>query len=239
VTPSTLVGDLALTTPLAALRRDGIVKVPGMPVEQVDALWVAMQDQPRFAGHVKREGRPCEGMPISCWDMHDLMMAPHFWEFALAFTPMAALYLQTAPLLYSLNLFESLPSDMDLHPGIEVFHRDYDDTRFVALFLYLTDVNPGDGSHLYQIGTQDGAPWTRTIEVCGPRGTAFLADTRGFHRGFRPTSGPRRMAWARWGVSDPPASYVRDCLRPISRERLGDRYPEDFALRQLVRLVAA
>lgn len=213
--------------------------VPGLTVSKVDELWDAMRTQPRFAGHVKREGRPCAGMPISCFDMHDLIAAPHFWEWALEFSDIAALYLGLPPLLYSMNLFESLPSSLPAHPGIEVFHRDYDDVKFLALFLYLTDVYPGDGSHLYQVGTQDGGPSTRTVEICGPRGTAFLADTRGFHTGIRPTSGPRRLAWARWGVSNPPASYVRDCLSPAPRERLGDRFPKDPAMQRIVRLVAA
>lgn len=236
---STLVRDTALMSLLPTLQHDGIVRVPGLSVEQVDVIWDAVRDCPRYAGHVKREGRPCVGMPISCWDMHDLIVAPHFWEWALAFTPLAEVYLGVVPLLYSMNMFESLPSELPPHPGIEVFHRDYDDVRFVALFVYLTDVHLGDGSHLYQCGTQDGGAATRISAICGQRGTAFLADTRGLHRGHRPTSGPRRMAWARWGVSDPPASYVRDQLRPMPHERLGTRYSADPGLQQRVRLVVA
>lgn len=231
--------DLALETVLPTLRRDGIVSVPGLSTTQVDALWAAVQDCPRYAGHVKREGRPHAGQPISCWDMHDLIVAPHFWEWAVAFTPLAALYLGATPLLYSMNVFESTPSDWPPHPGIEVFHRDADDVRFLALFLYLTDVHDGDGAHVYQCGTQDLGSEMREMEMCGPRGTAFLADTRGFHRGHRPTTGPRRLAWARWGVSDPPASYVRDQLQPLPRARLGSRYPTDPALQAIVRLVVA
>jgi hypothetical protein len=227
------------TALLKALRRDGIVSVPGLSTDHVDAIWEDVRECPRYAGHVKREGQPPDGRPITCWDMHDLMLAPYFWEWAVSFTPLAAQYLCIAPLLYSMNLFESTPSDWDPHPGIEAFHRDYDDTRFLALFLYLTDVYPGDGSHVYQCGTADGGPMTRTEEVCGPRGTAFIADTRGFHRGLRPTSGPRRMAWARWGVTDPPASYLRDRLQPLPRARLGYRYPTDPELQRLVRLVVA
>lgn len=224
---------------LESLQRDGIVLLPELRTAHVDAIWEALRNRSRFAGHVKREGRPHTGQPISCWDMHDLLLAPYFWELALSFTPLAGEYLDAPPLLYSCNVFESTPSDWPPHPGIEVFHRDADDTRFLALFLFLTDVSAGDGAHCYQCGTKDGGQLTQRAEVYGPRGTMFLADTRGLHRSIRPTTGPRRLAWARWGVSDPPASYIRDCLRPLPRARLADRYPKDPELQRIVRLVVA
>lgn len=227
------------TDALSLLWRDGIMPVPGLSPGAVDVIWRELRGRTRYAGHVKREGRAYAGQPISCWGMHDVILAPYFWEWALWSAPLADAYLGTSSLLYSLNVFESVPSDMSPHPGLEVFHRDYDDTRFLALFMYLTDVYPDDGSHVYQCGTQDGGAVTRLEEVCGPRGTAFVADTRGLHCGGRPTTGPRRLAWARWGVSDPPASYVRDQLRPLARARMGERYPEDPLLQQRVRLVVA
>lgn len=225
-----------------ALQRDGIVSVPGLKPAQVDAIAEALKACPRYAGHVKREGRPYTGQPIHCWDMHDLLRAPHFWEWALALTPMAEAYLGPTPLLYSLNVFESVPDDLPPHPGLEVFHRDYDDTRFVAAFMYLTDVGPGDGAHIYQCGTHrddQAPPLVSTAEMYGVRGRAWLADTRGLHRGCRPMTKPRRLAWARWGVSDPPASYVRDCLTPLPKAQLGARYPIDPEIQRCVRLVVA
>jgi hypothetical protein len=224
---------------LLELQHSGIAHVPGLREGRIDAINEWLLDKPRWNGHVKREGVPHDGRPISCWDMHDMILAPRFWEWALSFTPTAAVYLGCAPLLYSINAFESLPSDWDPHPGIEVFHRDQDDDRFVALFLCLTDVYPGDGSHLFKKGSHLGGEGTETIEMCGPRGTAFIADTRGLHCGIRPTSGPRRLAWARWGLSDPPASYVRDRLKPIDKDKLGSRYPSDLFMQSAVRLVAA
>lgn len=236
---STALGNAALMALFPTLQRDGIASAPGLSISQIDDMWAWLRDRPRYAGHVKREGRAYTGQPISCWDMQDLILAPHFWEWALSFSSYAEAYLGERSLLYSLNVFESVPSDMPPHPGIEVFHRDYDDIRFIALFLYLTDIHPGDGSHLYQCGTQDGGKETRIVEICGGRGTAFFADTRGLHCGRRPTTGPRRLAWARWGVSDPPASYMRDQLQPIPRERLAHRYPSDPGMQRCVQLVAA
>lgn len=76
---------------------------------------------------------------------------------------------------------------------------------------------------------------TRT--VYGPPGTAFLADTRGLHMGERPTTGPRLLLWARWGVSERPWAYDNDQTVPVDRATLGDRYPNDSRLRELVSLV--
>ena len=225
---------------LTTLQRDGIVEIPGLSTEQVDAVWNALRERPRYAGHVKREGRPYTGQPISCWDMHDLIVAPHFWEWALSFAPLAKAYLGVFPLLYSMNVFETTPHDWAPHPGIEVFHRDADDVKFLALFVYLTDVSrPEDGAHQFKLATHEYTTFDETRTILGPAGTAFLADTRGLHMGIRPTTGPRRMAWARWGVSDPPPSYVRDCLTPLPRARLGDRYPTGPILQRQVRLVVA
>jgi hypothetical protein len=224
---------------LATLQREGMLPVSGLSLQQVDGIIAALKLCPRYAGHVKREGLPPDGRPITCWDMHDVMLTPYLWEWAVAFTPLAWAYLGKAPLLYSINAFESVPCDWPPHPGVEVFHRDQDDTRFLALFIYLTDVPDSDGAHVYQCGTHNGGPTILTKEVSGPRGTAFLADTQGLHRGIRPRVAPRRMAWIRWGVSDPPASYIRDQLTPLPKERLGARYPADATMQALVRLVTA
>src|SRR5262245_12510672 len=102
---------------LTKLRSEGIVRVPGMPTAHVDAMWASVRHGQRYAGHVKREGRPYAGMPISCWGMHDVILAPHVWEWALSFTAMAGVYLDTDPLLYSINVFESNPSSLEPHPG--------------------------------------------------------------------------------------------------------------------------
>jgi len=229
-----------MTTMLAetveTLARDGVVSVPGLELRQAEEILEHLRSTPRYACHVERDRRPYAGGEVSCWGMDSLLAAPHFFEWALTFTDVAAVYLEQAPRLYSVNAFETYPSLARLNPDIQEFHHDKDDVRFVALFVYLTDTGP-DGAHQYQRGTHLGYGNRGLSEVYGPRGTAFLSDGRGQHRGLRPETQSRVIAWARWGISNPPASYLWDRMRPVSREVLGERYPANPAIRESIRLV--
>jgi ectoine hydroxylase-related dioxygenase (phytanoyl-CoA dioxygenase family) len=92
----------------------------------------------------------------------------------------------------------------------QLFHRDKDDWRFVKLFVYLTDVDDQSGPHVYVPGShrplrgefsgqrryQDeevereyGKDATRLFT--GARGTAFLENTYGLHKGLPPRRGER------------------------------------------------
>ena len=92
----------------------------------------------------------------------------------------------------------------------ELFHRDKDDWRFLKLFLYLTDVTEDSGPHIYVPSSHryggpefrrqrryDDTEVSRVFgeagihQFIGPRGTAFLENTYGLHRGLPPRSGLR------------------------------------------------
>ena len=126
----------------------------------------------------------------------------------------------------------------------ELFHRDVDDWRFLKLFVYLTDVDDEAGPHAYVSGSQSipklkrirrysEAEVTQTFGpgaiklFRGPRGTTFLEDTFGLHRGLPPRTrnrlvlqvvyslgalpyGPRRPFDAHGLASDAIASYARE-----------------------------
>jgi hypothetical protein len=92
-----------------------------------------------------------------------------------------------------------------------LWHRDLDDRRIFKLFIYFTDVGEGDGPLIYAPSTHaDGSvkrtpetfgeegtsarrsndvqmnavvPKEKWIAATGPRGTAILVDTRGYHKG--------------------------------------------------------
>ena len=221
------------------LRRDGIVAIPGLSRSSAREVLAYLDGRPRHHGHVKGASVAAHQPGNStCWAHEDVLGAPHFFEFALGLTDDAKRYLERDALLYSVNVFTTYPIDGPMNPDIQVYHRDRDDERFLALFVYLTDVcTLSDGAHQFQMGTHDGGPAAGTCTILGRAGTAFLADTRGLHRGERPSSKTRTMAWARWCVSDPPASYLWDGQRSAPRDVLGDRYPTDSALRDSIRLV--
>lgn len=168
---------------------------------------------------------------VICWRMGDAVLAPHLLEFALAWTDFAAEYLGVAtPLLYSMNVFTTRPGEI-VRPDIQDWHKDSDDVRFMPMFFYLSDV--GD----------DGAQELRNdageiiAHITGPAGTVFLSDTMRDHRGLKPQNAERTIAWARWGVSDPPPSYVWDRLESIDKALLGDRYPTDARLQESIKLI--
>jgi len=77
-----------------------------------------------------------------------------------------------------------------------------DRQNFLNFFIYLTDVTPETGCHTYIRGSEPTRPMTLRrdgrypdeeiaaayrpedhIEICGPRGTVFVAHTKGIHKG--------------------------------------------------------
>jgi hypothetical protein len=91
----------------------------------------------------------------------------------------------------------------------QFFHRDNPSSRWLKLFVYLADVGPNDGPHVFVRSShktnellKTGARFTdqavreacgseRVVEITGPFGTAFLEDTYGLHKGELPKVGTR------------------------------------------------
>lgn len=226
-----------------ALRENGVVKVPGLNDRQLCdvrdhfAACSVYKDAhvPQTARNrsdfmvAREDARDCECL---CVHTDEAILAPHLFELALSYTDVAAEYLQRdPPVLYSTNAFWTRPGTEPLRADIQAYHRDQDDTRFLALFVYLTDIlNEFDGPHDIQ-----GPKGVKTIY--GPAGTAFLADTSHLHRGRKPRFSERGLLWWRWGVSDKPPAGQWDHIEPISRSRMGSRYPTDPRLQESVRLL--
>lgn len=232
-----------MTPSLTTLQRDGVLELGrAFTATQIADVWAHLNPRPRFDGHVKIDGHPVRSDSVhTCWGQADVLTAPHLFDYALGLTAFVGDYLLTAePLLFSVNAFTMHPSAQPLSPDTQEYHRDKDDARFLALFVYLTGVStPTDGAHQFLTGTHDGAPTGERVTVLGPSGTAFLSDGRGLHKGLRPTAAPRTIVWMRWGVTNPPPAYVWCKLQPIAKDRLGDRYPVDERLQRSIRLVAA
>jgi len=137
-----------------------------------------------------------------------------------AFAAIAESYLNTRPSIGGIDVWWSARYGNE--PGsdaAQLFHFDFDaPPAWLKLFVYVTDVGPGNGPHVYVRGTHkagiSGAKALRArgyqrisdseiedtfgkdtlAEITGPRGTTFLADTRGFHKGTLPVSGDRLLA---------------------------------------------
>lgn len=222
-------------TVLANLKQNGISNVaPGLSRTEAEALRLTLRQRGVFNAHVRvySDDVPYpflhaeQNFPVWCHGMPDVMLAPHFFDLALKWTPLAEAYLGQEPRLYSFNAFWSRPSQEDPIHDLQTFHRDKDDTKFLALFMYGTDVlTDNDGPHCYMVGTHDDEEKLPFHEhrILGPAGTTFLADTRGLHLGLKPKRGSRLILWARWGVSEKPWAYENDKLAPMNKEMLGLR----------------
>lgn len=243
-----------MASTLTTLRRDGIANVypplgPGPAAEIAAYLRAAPcynEHCKVYSDQVARSWDETAAMAdVWCHDLETVVNAPHLWDLAISLLPTAAAYLEAPPRLYSLNAFWTRASDNPPMTDLQTLHRDRDDERFLALFVYGTDVlRYPDGPHTFRVGTHrtDHVPSDITVdhEIYGPAGTAFLSDGRGLHMGVKPTSpNPRLILWARWGISERPWAYGQDQLSPVAAALLGDRYPADAATRKLVELVAA
>jgi hypothetical protein len=167
---------------------------------------------------------------VVSWHMHDVMRAPHLLRKFLLYSWEASAFLEVEnAVLYSINAFCTRPV-AHVRPDIQDWHRDTDDVKFVPLFTYLTDVGEDEAQHLR--GPQG------EVTISGTAGTTFFSNTMMEHYGGKPKTGERMIVWCRWGVSDPPASYVWDSLEPMDKALLGDAYPTDPWLQRSMRLVA-
>lgn len=123
-------------------------------------------------------------------------------------------YLGLWPCLYSVAAWLNYPVDAPASKS-QLWHRDPEDLKLTKVFIYLVDVDEGCGPFTYIPGTHAfGAEAARaqTLQemrrvaddqmcgvfppnawrVCtGRANTMILADTIGYHRGGRPTSGQR------------------------------------------------
>jgi len=233
---------------LNQLDRDGIYVIPEpIPPEKVMEFNSFLGAFDKWGSHVVAQsgGRLATDESVfACWPMHVSILAPHFFEKVLELSPIADAYLEWKSLLYSINSFETRPSPSNPVGGVNAFHRDGDDSKFISLFMLSTHVfKPEDGSHEFVLGSHKDIPGMgvdgREIKsVTGVAGTLFFAITSGLHRGVRPMSHPRILTWARWGVSNPPSSYLHDQLKPIDSPMLGRRFPADDRTRRMIHLIA-
>lgn len=246
-----------------SLQSDGIYVCPDPVLNDVEmtGLTAALMDATQYRSHVA--GKTEETVPnyseairagwsIFAPHMHDLIMAPCWFEVAMSYFGVAQAYFGGKfPYLYSLNAFWSAPAAGDLYQDTQAWHRDGDDPHQLTLFMLGTDVLSLDaGAHLFQRGThhitddqlgwpfrQDPPDQSWTELVMGPRGTMIVCDTNALHKAIRPVTTPRLLVWARWSTACPPQSYQWDKLSPLPAAKLGNRYPSDQELQRAINLV--
>ena len=164
------------------------------------------------------EGRP-DGCHVAFHSPEDVIAAPHL--LALANRPeilgLAEAFLGARPLISYMAAWWSYPTGLGPQQA-EHFHRDVDDWRFVKLFVYLTDVGPENGPHIYAAGSANRAellPIRRysddevvaamgvdaLVTNTAPAGHGFLEDTFGLHKGQPVRQGARLIFQAVYGLT--------------------------------------
>lgn len=98
----------------------------------------------------------------------------------------------------------------DANLNAQLFHQDRDRLSFLKFFIYLTDVEPDTGPHMYIRGSHANIPWSlrgdgrkndeavkaaglwnEVQEITAPAGTLMAVDTIGLHKGKTPISADR------------------------------------------------
>jgi hypothetical protein len=115
----------------------------------------------------------------------------------------AQAYLGSKPVLDLLSMWWSTARSREASAAAaQLYHFDMDRLKFIKFFVYVTDVGPENGPHVYVSGSvkrkprellrddripdeqiDHHYPAERVTEITGPRGTIFAADTRGLHKG--------------------------------------------------------
>jgi len=147
----------------STLRNQGMLNLgPLLTQEQLDDIDEFLFDKRVYNSHVPYgDGTPrilkesTDHFPFSCYSPADVIACPHLLEVALdsRILGLVSDYLKCLPTLYSMNMWWSVP-----HPktgGIKQWHRDYDDFKFLALFIYLRDVDEETGPHVFVRFTHD------------------------------------------------------------------------------------
>ncbi len=141
------------------LRDEGYAPLgPVLSAAQVTDIVSYLSARPCFDAHVpgasdgipRRLGEGAEDHHYGSYALADVVSAPHLLELANHPTLIwiAARYLGCLPTLYSLNAWWSFAGHGKA-PVSQEFHRDLDEFKFCTLFVFLTEVGPTTGAHVF------------------------------------------------------------------------------------------
>jgi hypothetical protein len=126
-------------------------------------------------------------------------------------------FLGATPTISNVNAWWSF-GDKDRPEEAQNFHRDVDDYKFCKLFIYLTDVTSDSGPHVYVSKTHDSKKLRairrytddeiiqtfgkeNIVELTRPKGSCFLVNTYGFHKGLLPRKGRRLLLQVQYSLN--------------------------------------
>jgi hypothetical protein len=206
---------------LASLQQDGYMPLGEMlSPEKLNQIRLYFHDKPLIGHGNGHHGGNSSGFTIDKtppsvrmaeYGLQDILDCPHLLELANhpALLKLAGDYIGCKPTISAIGLRWSFP-DAGEGSGLQAFHRDCDDWRFIKVFVYLTDVDAGSGPHVYVQGTQlehcnmrlrtysdseimQAYGANRVVSITGAAGFGFAVNTHGIHKGMLPTQRPRLL----------------------------------------------
>jgi hypothetical protein len=144
---------------LATFQRDGIVELPPL---------LSDREIGEVVDHVNAGTETITEKSIRHHSITSIVHAPHILRAVSASWLLSLIesYLETSPTLVDISLWESHPG----HPeplGAQIFHRDRDDFRACKLFIYLNDVGPDHGPHIFVKGSHSPTEIRERISAVG------------------------------------------------------------------------
>ena len=215
---------------VSRLHQDGFYIFPSlMPGEICDQIEAFSRITPAVTEYNRDQSQPLEkydpSHPLSRtyrFREGDSIQSPAIQKLIAdrAFLAIAEQYLGTQPSIGGIDVWWSaLYGNEPGSVAAQLFHFDFDaPPAWLKLFVYVKDVGPDNGPHVYVKGThRAGVAGNRALrargyvrisdeeiemvfgkdavtQICGVRGTVFVADTRGFHKGQMPVARDRLLA---------------------------------------------
>jgi len=229
------------------LRDEGISLGLSLRPEDVQAIHTFTLDHPCFADRHPSRGFYNVEHELACRSLDKQILVAQYFNTgtesdtinSLINDPLLRLiacrYLGSEPRFVGANLWWTYPvnaSEADRAEHAHLFHRDVDDFRFVKFFFYLTDVLPGDGSHVCVKGSHRKPPVSKLfdrwlirrysdeeisrlypppdiLEITGAAGTGFAENTLCVHKGLTPNQSPRLLLQLQFALFDYGAMHDR------------------------------
>lgn len=186
--------------------------------------------------------------PVGRYDFAEeaSLQCPEVQEFATdpAMAAVAQAYLGQPVLMDEIAMWWTTTRKAeDANVNAQLFHQDRDRLSFLKFFIYLTDVTPDTGPHVYLKGSHRGIPWSlrgdgrksddavrkaglwpNVTELCGPAGTLMAVDTIGLHKGKTPITTDRLALESEFSTSLFGMDYELPEFEPTAVVR--ERFPQ-------------
>lgn len=238
---------------LQTLRAHGLAMLPRLlDRHQIDDIHAYLRKRP-LSPHGRSTplflaDTPPPEVRMAEYSLADVLGCPHLLELANSapLIRLASQYIGCKPTISAIGLRWSYPQE-GTGTGLQGFHRDCDDWRFIKVFAYLTDVDEGAGPHVYVSGSHRErcsvrlTPYAdeevaarygqqKMVSVTGPAGTLFAVDTHGVHKGLLPSSTPRLLLQIQYSLL-PVYMYSYAPTAGLQTDRI-DRYINRLLLKR-------